>query len=418
MYVEITSGNRLYKIRISNNAEIKILKPKGLAAMGDVSSELKNTLLRFANEKGMHVFSRPVAPRRIALVVADDVVPDYLEIILPELLDQLTALWPAIKPSMITIIVRKRNGRIPGTGKFQSVLRTQALRGVHVISHDPVLSRVTDFGATTQGTPVLINSDLADADLKFFIGQLYPHQLIGFTGAANAVASACAGAETLEAMTRLMLQNKSRPGCLTAHPLRMDLAEVFRMAGINPAVSLILNPGKKPVRFLIGDPESVLTEGARICMDHFGICVPSRFDIVVAACGEKFPHHCRKTLLMTSQVVKEGGKVLILAGKNSRDVGNDIYFNYVCQSMCPEALMDAFRASGIQLDKGEVDLLEQSLINKEIDLTMRFDQEISDKCQFRAADPTAVIEEWIGQFQGRPQIAVIPDEGAMCCFTG
>jgi len=421
MTVEITSGNHLYKVEIPQKAEIEILKPRGMKVLKRFLSELDEAFQCPGGGLGLKMLAQQIAPKRVALVVPDDVLPEYLEIILPVFLDQIVSSSPDLVPARITIVIRKGKRYLAGDEKFKEILRREVVRGFRVISHYPALSRLVDFGMTKRGTPVLINADLAEADLKLIIGQLYPHQLVGFTGAASAIASGCVGADTLAAMNRIMLEDVSKLGLLTHHPLREDLVEIFSMAGIHMALSLLLNAEKQPVRILAGDPGDVLRKGARICTECFGVSVTSRFDIVVAACGDaseaNFSHHLRKTLLTVSQVVKEGGKVLIFAGSN-QEVGNDIYFNYVCQSMCPETLVNAFRESGRLLATEEPHLLEQVLIDKEMDLAVGFDQEIAKKCQFRAADATAVVGEWVEQFQGTPRIAVIPEGTEMCYFNG
>jgi len=421
MTVEITSGNHLYKIEIPQKAEMEILKPREMQPLKDFPWELNEAFQCPMGGLDLEMLFQRIAPKRVALVVPSDVQPEYLEILLPVFLDRIISLGGDLIPANVTVLIRKGNGPLAGDEKFKEVLRREVIRGFRVISHYPALSRVVDCGMTKKGTPVLVNADLAEADLKFIVGQIYPHQLVGFTGAAGAIASGCVGVNTLAAMNRIMLDDDSKLGLLTQHPLREELAETFRLAGIHMALSLILNPEKKVVRVLAGTPGDVLREGARICTECFGVPIASRFDIVVAACADAskttFSHHLRKTLLTVSQVVKDGGKVLIFAGSN-QEVGNDIYFNYMCQSMCPETLVDAFRKSGRLLAPEEGHLLEQELIDKEMDLAVGFDQEIASKCQFRAADATAVLGEWVERFQGTPRVAVIPEGTVMCYFNG
>lgn len=421
MNVKITSGDRRYEIEISDKAHIEILKPVGLEVLGDIRSALAKALDNPEGTGCIQALVDGTSPRRVALGVTDDVVPEYLEILLPNILDSVLCACPDLAPSQVTIITRKGDGRLPGAEKFKSILRREAARGFRVISHDPVLSRLADFGSTKRGIPVQINADFAQADLKLLIGQLYPHQLVGFTGGATAAASGCAGTETLEAMNRLMLDESCTLGCLERQPLREELAEAFDLAGIDLVLGLILDPDKQPVRILANAPDKVLRTAAGICSDYFGVAVDSRFDIVLAATGRTsggdIPHHLRKALLTVSQVVKEGGKVLVLTGC-SQGMGDDIYFEYVCQSLCPESLMEAFRKSGLKLCPGDAHLLEQVLIDKEMDLAVGFDLEIAGKCQFRATDPTTLISEWVDGFEGSPRVAVILDGKTMCCFTG
>jgi nickel-dependent lactate racemase len=418
MNVDITSGDQDFSIEIPDTAEIEILAPVGHEMIDDLAYAVDAALQQLMPEICRDVQGNAVAPNRITLVIGDNVKPEYLECLLPKLWNRMVDLWSDLQWERVTLMVRSRPRQTPEGLKLQSILRQHVIAGGRVVSHDPVLSRVTDCGITPMGTPVLINSELAEADLKIVVGQISPSQLIGLTGGANSIAAGCAGAETLEAMSHLLLHENTRLGCLESHPLRRDMADLFELAQIQLALSFVLDPEEKPVRFLVGSPGYALKEAARICSENYGVQVSSRFDIVVAACDEKAPNYCRKTVLMASQVVCEGGRVLILTGQRRREVGSDIVFNYVCQSMCPEALISAFRASGRSRNNGEVDDLMLALIDKEIDLTVGFDQVVVERCQFRAADPSAIVREWIDDFEGRPRVAVVPDGNAMCCFAG
>ena len=52
-----------------------------------------------------------------------------------------------------------------------------------VVSHDAgAAENLVDFGQTRLGTPVRVNRLFAQAELRLVVGNLEPHQFMGFSG--------------------------------------------------------------------------------------------------------------------------------------------------------------------------------------------------------------------------------------------
>ena len=119
--------------------------------------------------------------------------------------------------------------------------------GCRIIAHDALRDPMVDYGLTSRKTPVRINADFAGADFKIVIGQIDPHQFVGFTGGAKGVVIGCAASETIEHNHSLMFHEGARVGQIAGNPVREDLNEAGEMVGIQLALNVVLNAEKNIV---------------------------------------------------------------------------------------------------------------------------------------------------------------------------
>ena len=125
----------------------------------------------------------------------------------------------------------------------------------------------------------------AGPTLRIVIGQIDPHQFVGFTGGSKGVVVGIASAASIEHNHSLMFEEQARVGRLSGNPVREDMNEAGRMVGIDLAVNVVLDADKQVVRLLAGDPDAVLKAGAETCAALYGVKIDDKFDIVVASCG-------------------------------------------------------------------------------------------------------------------------------------
>jgi hypothetical protein len=148
--------------------------------------------------------------------------------------------------------------------------------------------------------------------------------------------------------------------------------------------------------------------------------VRERFDIVVTSCSWQ-PHEdgcyqLHKGLMVAAPVVREGGKILILAACN-QGVGEDIYFDYVCTSATPALFLAEIKKAEAAMGASQAFRLGRAIGDPGMDPLPAFETGVFRNCQLRAADPSAVIAEWVDEFKGRPRVAVIPNANSTYCYV-
>jgi nickel-dependent lactate racemase len=348
-------------------------------------------------------------PASLAIAVPDETRPAPLRAILPALLERIRAAVPAAR---VEIFVGGGLHPPADPAAIQRILPPAITAGCAVTAHDARRAPMQDYGTTSRGTPVRINAAYSAADFKVVVGQVDPHQFVGFTGGAKGVVIGCGAPETIEKNHSLMSEPNAHVGLLHGNPVREDMTEAGEMVGVDFAVNFVLDADKKAVHLAAGRPAAVLDSCAAVCARVYGVAIEEKYDIVLASCGG-YPkdiclYQAQKGLNLASHALKPGGHILLLAA-SPQGVGDDIYFDYVSQFTSPEEVMRDFKATGFRMGAHKAYLFGRTLVNYNVAVFSDLDAGILRKCHLRAAEPESVINEWVADFNGTPRLAVIPN---------
>ncbi len=410
MDVELKYGKGMISVHLPESAESRVLEPNEMASLSSIPDALREALSGLAdNDKNILPAAHCTS---VAIVIPDETRPLPVGEFLPVLLDWLFAQLPDLDPAKVSIVIG--GGLHPPLDDVAAnhLVPPEVARGCRVLSHDANNSLMDDYGSTSWGTPVLVNREYSRADYKIVIGQIDPHQFVGFTGGAKGVVIGCGGAATIEHNHGLMFQDNAVVGVLHGNPVREDINEAGEMIGVNLAVNCVMSPTKEVVEVLVGRPLDTLRNGAKTCAELYGVYIDRKFDILIASCGG-YPkdiclYQAQKGLNMASRAVKKGGKILLLAA-STKGVGDDVYFDYVSQFTSPEEVLADFKKQGFRMGAHKAYLFGSTLTQYDVAICSEMDPGILQKCHLRAADPSRVIAEWVETFPGRPKIGIIPN---------
>ena len=412
MKFELKYHNGLETVQIPDHARVSLLQPKNLPALDAVSDDLTNAL---ENPLGCDAPSEQLARKnqpKIAIAIPDETRPTPVKTLLPIVIEQLHRSLPKLDPSAITIVI---GGGLHPPPESKARIRIDARNigpGCTIVAHDANRARMKDFGTTSRGTPVRINEAYAESDLKIVIGQIDPHQFVGFTGGSKGVAIGCAAPETIQHNHSLMFEKSARAGCLEGNPVREDINEARRRIGIDFAVNVVLNGEKQIVGLFAGDPEAVLKKGADICKTLYGVENESKFDIAMVSCGgspkDVNLYQAQKGLNLASDVVKRGGKILLLAAC-PQGIGDDAYSDYVVQHESPEVVLKDFKALGFRMGAHKAYLFAKTLVDYDVAVFSELDTNALKLCQLtKASNPSGIIKKWVEESGRAPRVAIIP----------
>jgi nickel-dependent lactate racemase len=410
--VELKYGTGKIRVAIPEKAEVSILEPLRAPVLDSVRDALQEALGQPLGCPALETIIEDRRPRSVAIAVPDETRPAPLREILPALLNRIKTKLPGPLAESVTLFIGGGLHPPADASAIERILPAGIAAGCRIVAHDARTAAMRDYGATSRGTPVRINAEYANSDFKIVIGQVDPHQFVGFTGGAKGVVIGCASPETIEKNHSLMSQPNAHVGQLKGNPVREDLTEAGEMVGIDLAVNFVLDADKKIVHLTAGIPSRVLESCAEICARVYGVAIDQKFDIVVASCGG-YPkdiclYQAQKGLNLASQALKPGGHILLLAA-SPQGVGDDIYFDYVSQFISPEEVIRDFKLSGFRMGAHKAYLFGRSLVNFDVAVFSDLDPGILRKCHLRAADPATIIGEWVSAFQGTPRIAIIPN---------
>lgn len=404
-------GKGTMEMQLPETADVTILAPKTRPHVSSIKDALWKALETSCED-------RPIPPSvfpengNVSIAIPDETRPLATAEILSHLLEWLFIAFPQLKPECVTIVIGCGLHPVEDEKVIEELIPSNIARGCQIIVHDALNSPVVDLGYTSRGTAVLVNKGFAEADFKITVGQIDPHQIVGFTDSVSGLVVGCCGEVTLEHNHSLMFNDAARVGVLDNNPVREDINEAGEIIGIDLAVDFVVAPSREVVEVLAGQPSENLLKGAKTAEALFGVAIDEKFDIVVASCGG-YPkdislYQAQKGLNLASQAVKNGGHILLLAAL-SKGVGDDIYFDYVSQFTTPEEVLADFRKQEFKLGSHKAFLFGRTLCEFDVAVYSDMDKGILQKCHLRAANPSKVIAEWLENSANNIKIGVITD---------
>lgn len=413
MDLRLKYGDGFLELSFPADVEVEVLAPAAVPGLADLPGALKEALDRPLGLPRLEDMLSQKRPRTIAIAVPDESRPTPVAELVSGLLGRIFAASSPAETLEVTIVVGGGLHQAAGSSRLKELAEVAPLgKSYRVLVHDARRSAVQDYGKTSRGTPVSINQDYARADFKVVVGQVDPHQFVGFTGGAKGVVVGCAAAATIEHNHGLMFADGAEVGKLEGNPVREDMNEAGRLVGIDLAVNVVLDGDKQSVWLGAGEPEAVLRAGAQVCAAVYGVVIKDRYDIVIASCGGHPKDVClyqaQKGLNLASQAVREGGKILLLASC-PQGIGDDIYFNYVTQFASSQEVLEDFRRQGFRMGAHKAYLFGRTLADYDVAVASDLDPGILQACHLRAADPMKVVREWLEEFEGKPRVAVVPN---------
>lgn len=197
---------------------------------------------------------------------------------------------------------------------------------VKILDSDPTNTRL--IGHTSRGTPVEIFKEVPDNGLLIATGNIEYHYFAGYSGGAKAVMPAICSRNSIQANHSLMLDNKSATGGFSDNPVRQDIEEAGKMAGIDFVFNVILDENKNIIDAVAGKNNEAYIEGIKKYDSIYRWEVDSKADIVLTSQGG-YPkdlnlYQSHKALENVKNIVVENGTI-ILAALCNEGFGEDVF---------------------------------------------------------------------------------------------
>lgn len=288
---------------------------------------------------------------RVAIAVNDKTRPVPHGELLPPLLRHLEQL--GVAREHITLVIATGTHPPMEPDEFPAILPREIIGRYAVVSHDATAEgELEPLGTTSRGTPVLVNRRFAAADLRIVIGNIEPHQFMGYSGGVKSAVIGLAGKETINTNHAMM----SQPGAMLGHyddnPARQDVEEMGRMLRVDLALNAILNDHKRIVEVFAGEPVAVMHRGIPRVRELYVVDVAEPFDLVIASPGghpkDINVYQSQKGLAHASLVTRTGGEI-ILAAACPEGSGSATYEEWVSGRSSHEQVLADFQAEGFRI---------------------------------------------------------------------
>jgi nickel-dependent lactate racemase len=293
--------------------EVTLLAPIETAAAPDPLRVVNQALDQPAGGRQLTDFGRI---RSAAIAINDKTRPVPHQHLLPPLLQRLEAL--GLPPETITLIIATGAHPPMPPQEFSQVVPPEILARYPIICHDAeAQAGLAHVGQTERGTPLWLNRRFVEADLRLVVGNIEPHQFMGFSGGVKSAVIGLAGKATINHNHALMLDPRAKLGEYDDNPARQDVEEMGRMAGIHFALNAILNDGKQIVAALAGEPRAVMGQGIPLARQIYQAPVSKPFDLMLVSPGghpkDINIYQAQKGLAHAALVAKEGGTIILAA---------------------------------------------------------------------------------------------------------
>jgi nickel-dependent lactate racemase len=328
--------------------QIELLAPRKVSALPDPVGAVNQALETPLGERHL---SDLTGVRTVAIAINDKTRPVPHRVLLPPLLRRLEGL--GLSPEDITLLVATGGHAPMSPDEFDKIVPIDILERYPVLSHDAGdPAQLAYLGVTRRGTPVWINRRFVQADLRIVVGNIEPHQFMGFSGGVKSAAIGLAGVETINYNHAMMTASRARLGRFDDNPPRQDVEEIGRSIEIHFVLNAILNEAKEIVSVVAGEPGLVMEQGIPLVRKLYQIQVSAPFDLIIASPGghpkDINLYQSQKALAHASLVTRQGGAIVLVAAC-PEGTGSQSYEQWMEGLTSYEAVFQKFEREGFRI---------------------------------------------------------------------
>ena len=250
------------------------------------------------------------------------------------------------------------------------------------------------------------------------MGMVDAHQFVGFTGGAKGVVVGCASATMIEKNHSMLKEPCAFAGNLEENPVRIDLNEAGRIAGVKLAVNVSLDAQKNIAALFVGDPPTILRSAARKTRELYGMELRETFDIVIASCGGSPKDIClyqaQKALDAARRCAGKNGKILLVA-ECAQGIGDERYLEYARNFSDHASLLRDFENQTFRMGAHKAYLFSRVAATHEIVLHTALSQEDLASCLLNKGNLQVTLSDWLTA-EPEARIALITNANATFFF--
>ena len=370
---------------------------------------------------------RPIASPPLAELArpGDSVVVVHTDItratpndrILPVLLAELERA--GVRRADITLLNGLGTHRKQTAAELRSMLGDGVVDRYRCLQHDCFDDgHLVSLGVTQRGHPVRINRAYMEADVKILTGFVEPHFFAGFSGGPKALLPSLAGAESVFSNHGLAMigHPKATWGVTEGNPIWEEMREVAMRTEPTFLLNVTLNTQRQITGVFAGDMLAAHAAGCEFVRQCAMVPVAQPYDVVVTT-NSGYPldqnlYQSVKGMSAASQVVREGGAIVMAAACEDGLPDHGKYAALLAQAGSPQAVLDMISQPGFsEHDQWQVQIQAQIQQWAEVHV---YSDGLSDLQIERALFiPCRSIEETVAKLLGRygpaARVCVMPE---------
>ena len=247
-------GNTLLEIDLPDSWDIQVCPMKGADYSALSADAIRAAIAQPHEADRLETIARG---KRSAVIVFDDMTrPTRVSQIVPFLLEELTAA--EIAPQNITFVCALGAHGALNMQDFRKKLGSDIPENYRVFNHNPY-ENCLHIGETAFGTPVMINRDVMEADVKIGISCVTAHTQTGFSGGGKLLVPGTAHIETITHLhedVAARAPETTGPGKHEGNILRENIDQAAAMVKMDFCINVIVNGRGETTALLAGDPKA------------------------------------------------------------------------------------------------------------------------------------------------------------------
>lgn len=272
----------------------------------------------FANPIGTKPIHDLARGKKNVVILFDDMSrPTKVAEIVPFVLEELVAA--GVEEENIQFICALGTHGALTAFEFAKKLGEDIIARFNVYNHNPY-ENCTYIGTTGRGTPVSLNTELVNADLKIGIGAIVPHQSAGFGGGGKIILPGISSMETIAynhgpvliGAKETGIEDNFGMGRYENNAQLLDIEEACRMSALDMKIDAIVNIHRDTTALFVGEPIAQYYEGVKLAKHHYYTSLPKSPDIVVANCNAKVNETIIGKIVGESIVPDSGGTLVMI----------------------------------------------------------------------------------------------------------
>ncbi len=342
MQVEFPYGHTSIRLELPERQVIAVGMPRDLPGVPDEAAELERAMESPLGTPRLEELARG---RRDAVVVVDDITrPVPYPLVLRPIIERLRGA--GIPLERITILVATGLHR-PHTDEENARYLGEYAGKIQIINHCcDDLSQMDEVCTTHLGNRVWINRRFLNADLKVLTGDVDYHHFAGYGGGAKSVFPGLANREAVQANHSRMEEPGAGPGKIAGNPIREEIDEVGRAAGVDFILNIVQNSRKQMVGAFAGDLIQAHRAGASLVDSMYRVAVPEHADVVIASPGG-YPkdinlYQAEKSLTVSNRVLKRGGKIFLIS-ETIEGSGSELFEQWMMEAYSLADIFERYR---------------------------------------------------------------------------
>lgn len=311
-----------------NDSEAELTFPRGWDAtacrmQGHNAPKLTEKGFRqaFRNPIGTKPIRELARNKKNVVILFDDMSrPTKVAEIVPFVLEELAA--GGVEEKNIQFICALGAHGAMTAFEFSKKLGTDIVGRFNVYNHNPY-ENCTFIGKTSRGTPVSLNTEFLNADLKIGIGSIVPHQSAGFGGGAKIILPGIASMETIahnhgpvrRKARESGIESNSGMGRCENNAQLFDIQETCRMSGLHVKIDAVVNINRETTALFVGEPCAEYYAGVELAKTHYHSPLPDRPDVIIGNCNAK-TNEILIAKIVSEALVPDSGGTLVLISNN------------------------------------------------------------------------------------------------------